>query len=177
VAGHVDIGKKAGIKTIGMKSFRVRPINKDDKKWVGELLKEWWAGPLIVTRGKVHQADELPGFTAEHDGKPVGLITYEIAGDRCEIASMNSLMEGKGVGSALIDAVKKSATKAGCKSLWLIASNDNTKALRFYQKRGFRMVAVYPGAIEQTRKLKSEIPLTGNDGIPIKDEIEMELFL
>lgn len=160
-----------------MKAFQIRPINKDDRKWVTGVLKEWWAGPIIVTRGKVHQADELPGFIAEKTGKPVGLVTYNIDGAECEITSMNSLTEGKGVGSALIDAVKNVCIKARCRRLWLITSNDNTKALRFYQKRGFRLVAVHRNAIEQLRKLKPEIPLTGNDGIPIRDEIELEMIL
>jgi GNAT superfamily N-acetyltransferase len=160
-----------------MNSFKVRPINKNDKKWVGDLLKEWWAGPLIVTRGKVHRADKLLGFIAEENGNPIGLITYEITGTNCEIISMNSLVEGKGVGSALVNAVKNVCLKARCNRLWLITSNDNTKAIRFWQKRDFRLVAVYPGAIDELRKLKPEIPLTGNDGIPIRDEIELEMAL
>jgi hypothetical protein len=81
-----------------MNSFKVRPINKEDRKWVDNLFKEWWAGPLIVTRGKAHPADMLPGYIAEENGNPIGLITYEITGEQCEIVTMNSLAEGKGVG-------------------------------------------------------------------------------
>ncbi len=132
---------------------------------------------MMVTRGKMHQADELPGFIAVHEGKPAGLVTYHINGNECEIVSMNSLVERTGIGSALIDAVKDVAAKAGCKRLWLITSNDNTAALRFYQKRGFSLVAVYRNAVEQSRKLKPEIPLIGNDGIPLRDEIELGMFL
>jgi len=132
---------------------------------------------VMVTRGKMHQADELPGFIAVHEGKPAGLVTYHINGNECEIVSMNSLVERTGIGSALIDAVKDVAAKAGCKRLWLITSNDNTAALRFYQKRGFSLVAVYRNAVEQSRKLKPEIPLIGNDGIPLRDEIELGMFL
>ncbi len=162
---------------IAIKSFQIRPLHKDDKNWVVSLLKEWWAGPKIVTRGKVHQADKLPGFVTVHEGKPAGLITYDIAGDQCEIVTMNSLVEGKGIGLALIDAVKDTVAKAGCRRLWLITTNDNTKALRFYQKYGFSLVAVHWNAVEKSRELKPEIPLTGNDGIPIRDEIELEMML
>ncbi len=160
-----------------MKNTQIRPISQDDKKWVAGVLKEWWAGPVIVTRGKMHRADRLPGFIAVDEGKPAGLMTYEITGDRCEIVTMNSLEEGKGVGSALIDIVKNVAAKAGCKRLWLITTNDNTKALRFWQKRGFTLVAIYRNAVKNSRKLKPEIPLTGNDGIPIRDEIKLEMAL
>ena len=160
-----------------MKAFQIRPIAQDDKSWITSLLKENWGSSIMVTRGKIHQADELPGFIALQEDQPVGLVTYNIDGDRCEIVSMNSLAEGEGTGSALIDAVKDAAAKASCKRLWLITTNDNTKALRFWQKRGFRLVAVYPNAVEESRRLKPEIPFTGNDNIPIRDEIELELVL
>ena len=160
-----------------MKSFQIKPLNESDKAWVTSLLKEWWAGPKVVTRGKIHQADALPGFIAKLDGRPAGLITYDIVGDRCEIVTMHSQVESRGIGSALINAVKDIAIKAGCQCLWLITTNDNTHALRFYQKRGFSLVAVHRNAIEESRRLKPEIPLIGNDGIPIKDEIELEMIL
>jgi len=160
-----------------MTGFQISPINRRDAPWISSLLKEWWAGPLIITRGKAHPADQLPGFIAEEDGKPVGLITYEIVGKEYEIVTMNSLAEGKGVGSALVDAVKKTAKKDGCRRLWLITTNDNTNAIRFWQKRGFALVSVHRNAVEQSRQLKPGIPLTGNDGIPIRDEIELEIAL
>jgi hypothetical protein len=50
-------------------------------------------------------------------------------------------------------------------------------ALRFYQKRGFVLVAVHRNALEQSRKLKPEIPLIGDDEIPLRDEIELEMML
>jgi GNAT superfamily N-acetyltransferase len=160
-----------------METFEIRPINKDDKVWVASLLAEWWAGPRTVTRGKLHQPDELPGFIAVKDSKPAGLITYRIDGKECEVVTMNSLVERIGIGSALIDAVKKVAASRGCRRLWLITTNDNTAALRFYQKYGLSLAALHRNAIEQDRLLKPEIPLLGNDGIPIRDEIELEMIL
>jgi len=152
-------------------------LSNEDKSWALRLLQENWGSAIMVTRGKIHRVDELPGFIAIHDGKPAGLITYEVVGDDCEITSMNSLVEGQGIGSALADAVKDAAAAAGCRRLWLITTNDNTAALRFWQKRGFKLVAVYPDAVEQSRRIKPEIPLIGNDGIPIRDEIELEMTL
>ena len=94
---------------MAVKSFQIRLLNKDDKTWVASLLQEWWAGPKVVTRGKVHYADKLPGFVAVQEERPAGLMTYRIDGKECEIVTMNSLAEGKGIGSALIDAVKNAA--------------------------------------------------------------------
>lgn len=160
-----------------MSTFQIRPVTKDDKAWIAASLKEWWAGPKVVSRGKVHYPDTYPGFVAMVEGKPAGLITYNIVGEECEIITMNNLIENIGIGSALIDAVKNVAISRGCKRLWLITTNDNTHAFRFYQKYGFALVAVHRNAIEQSRKLKPEIPLIGNDGIPLRDEIELELIL
>ncbi len=160
-----------------MKPFQIRPSNEGDKTWVSSLLEELWGSTSIVTRGRIHKAAELPGFLAMQANVPVGVVTYHLDGKDCEITSLNSTIEGIGIGSALIAAVKDVATEAGCKRLWLITTNDNTVALRFWQKRGFLLVAVYPDALEHSRRLKPEIPLIGNEGIPLRDEIELEMIL
>lgn len=109
--------------------------------------------------------------------EPVGLATYHLDGDSCEIVTLDSLVEGRGIGSALVAEIEKAATAAGCRRLWLVTTNDNLAALRFYQKRGFVLVAVHPNALEQSRQLKPSIPTVGVDGIPLRDEIELEMLL
>ena len=113
---------------------------------------------------------------AEHGGRHVGLLTYSALGDACEIVTINALLRGMGIGTALIQALK-AALSWRCRRLWLITTNDNLAAMRFYQKRGFRLVAVHRNALDEARKLKPEIPLTGLDGIPLHDEIELEMML
>jgi ribosomal protein S18 acetylase RimI-like enzyme len=120
---------------------------------------------------------ELPSFLAIENGKNIGLITYRIRGDMCEIVTLDSSVQGKGVGIALINAVIEEANKQRCKKVWLITTNDNMHALSFYQKRGFHLSALYPNAMEEARKLKPEIPLIGNDNIPLRDEIELSIAL
>jgi hypothetical protein len=45
----------------------------------------------------------------------------------------------------------------------------------FYQRRGFCLVCVHRGAVDQSRaNLKPEIPLVGNYGIPLRDELDLE---
>jgi hypothetical protein len=83
----------------------------------------------------------------------------------------------RGDRTALIDAVKERAKAKGCKRLWLITTNDNLNALGFYQRRGFRLIALYPNALEASRKLKPQIPMKAANGIPIRDELELELEL
>jgi ribosomal protein S18 acetylase RimI-like enzyme len=157
--------------------IEVRAKLDADRVWVGELLSKWWGSSRIVSRGQVHDAMDAPGFIALDGVERIGLATYVIDGPDCELLTLNSLREGIGAGSGLVEAVAEAARAAGCRRLWLITTNDNLAALRFYQKRGFALVAVHRGAIEQSRRLKPEIPLIGVDGIPIRDEIELELAL
>ena len=141
------------------------------------LLTDHWGSVEIVSRGRIYLADRLPGFIAWKAGSRVGLITYDIEDSQCEIITIDSLAPEVGIGRALIDRVSQEALTQNCQRIWLITTNDNLPALRFYQKRGFRLVAVYPDAVEVSRKLKPQIPFIGIDGIPIRDEIELEIQL
>jgi ribosomal protein S18 acetylase RimI-like enzyme len=156
--------------------LQIRPITKTDQVWVVALLQKYWGSTQVVSRGQLHQADRLPGFVTVLWGQNVGLVTYHIVGRQCELVTINSLVERQGVGTALIEAVRAEAARADCIRLWLITTNDNLAALRFYQKRGFKLVQVHPNAIERSRQLKPDIPLVGEYGIPIRDEIELELM-
>lgn len=155
--------------------IRIREIAGDDHEWITALLEREWESNEIVSRGSIHYADELPGFVAGHEQDLLGLVTYHIEGDECEIVTLNSLVEGMGIGTELLKAVMRVASERDCKRLWLITTNDNTDALRFYQTRGFVITAFRRNAIEESRELKPEIPAHGLNGIPIRDEIELEL--
>ena len=130
-----------------------------------------------MSKGRAYEPEKLEGFVASQDGKLLGALTYRIDGDECEIVTVDSTKEGIGVGSSLIEAVRKKGQALQCRRLWLITTNDNLSALRFYQKRGFRLVAVYPDALEVSRKLKPSIPKIGKDGVPLRDELELEISL
>jgi ribosomal protein S18 acetylase RimI-like enzyme len=130
--------------------------------------------PRIASKDALHDPLTLPGFVAWRDGRRLGLVTYRPEGDEWEILTLHSAVQDAGAGTALIDAVKDEARAGGATAVWLITTNDNTHALRFYQRRGFRIRDVRPGAVDSEREaIKPEIPLTGHDGIPISDEIEL----
>lgn len=162
--------------------FQIRPLNQDDRNWVAHFLDAHWSSTKIVSRGKSVYAHLLPGFVAEptnapDDAPPIGLLTYNVEGDSCEITTLNSLQPGIGVGTALIETLRAAAQAENFRRLWLITTNDNMAALRFFQKRGFCLVAVHPNALAASRKLKPQIPLVGKNGIPLRDEIELEMRL
>ncbi len=160
-----------------MPDFSIQPLTARDRDWLAQLIADHWGSSMIVSRGVIHYAETLPGFVAVLQDERIGLVTYHLHGDACEIVSLDSMRAGIGVGTALIEAVRDVASRVGCSRLWLITSNDNLHALGFYQKRGFHLVAVHRNAIERSRKLKPQIPLIGEHGIPIRDEIELELSL
>lgn len=155
----------------------IREMTSDDREWAHTLIAEHWGGITMVTRGVLYDMRQFPGVIAWRDGMPVGLATYRIDGDACELMSINSLIEDSGVGTALLRAVEETARAAGCRRLFLITTNDNTHALRFYQRRGYRLTALRPGAINEARRLKPGIPEIGMDGIPLRDELELERIL
>lgn len=151
----------------------IRLIEKTDKNWIKKVMINAWGSEMIVA-SKLFNALTLPGFIAEIDNKPTGIVTFDITDGKLEIVSLNSILEGRGIGSALIEKVKKLAREKNLKSTWLVTSNDNVDSLKFYQKRGFRITKVYPDAIDEARKIKPEIPKIGNYGIPLKDALELE---
>lgn len=61
--------------------------------------------------------------------------------------------------------------------MWLVTTNDNVDALRFYQRRGFVLVDLRPNAMQAARALKPEIPLIGRYGLPLRDELYLEMSL
>jgi len=154
---------------------KIRQINKKDKNWIVKFIRKNWGSEKIVSRGKTYYPHKLPGFVAFKDKKYLGLITYNIKKDNCEIISLNTVIKKKGIGMSLVKKVRAVVKKAGCRKLWLVTTNDNIDALLFWQRIGFNFQTVYPNAIAISRKLKPEIPHIGNYGIPIRDEIKLEL--
>ena len=157
--------------------FFIRPLADVERACVADFIARRWGAEIVVAHGVVYRPHTLPGFVAQRGDEIAGLVTLNVAGDACEIVTLDSAPPGTGVGTALIDAAKAFARKAGCKRLWLITTNDNLNALRFYQKRGFALVAVHRNAVDEARKIKPQIPLIGSDGIPLRDEIELEMKL
>jgi GNAT superfamily N-acetyltransferase len=158
-------------------ALAVRAVTAADAEWIRQHVTSVWRAEIVVCHGEVFRPHELPGFIALSDGEAVGLVTYRIDGDGCEIVTIDSTRPGAGIGTMLIDTVKDVALRAGCRRLWLLTTNDNLNALGFYQKRGFSLVCVHAGAANEARRLKPSIPLIGFDGIPVRDDIELEMQL
>ena len=152
------------------------PDAQDDHRWLHELWEMEWGGDTMVSRGHVYRLSVLKSLIAKVDGNRVGAATYRLDDDGgCELVSINTTPthQGAGIGTTLLAAVEAEARAADARRVWLITSNDNLDALRFYQRRGYRVVAVYPGAIDDARRIKPGIPLVGDHGIEVHDEMEL----
>jgi len=158
-----------------MTSFRY--LTRDDLPRLRQFWVEHWGGEEMIARGNIYRPEQLDGFVIEDGKEWIGLLTFFVTDNECEITSLDSLREGQGIGTKLMETVVDEARKQGWKRVFLITTNDNMHALHFYQKRGFELVAVHRGAVNESRKLKPSIPLTGFDDIPLRDEIELEIIL
>lgn len=155
----------------------VTPISRADVATVHDILVGSWDSTVVAAHGTTYDAATLPGFLARLDGAPAGLLTYHVQGDDWEIVTIDAIVERRGVGSGLLAAAEAAARLAGAHRLWLITTNDNVHALRFYQRRGFDLVTVHHDAVTRARAtLKPSIPLVA-DGIPIRHELELERLL
>ena len=144
---------------------------------INGFIRDHWFTTEMVILGEIVDMTVVEGIAAMDGDEIVGLITYRVSGDTCEITSLDSLREGQGIGTALLEQVIALAREKNCLKVSLITTNDNIHAIQFYQKRGFDLVRLHKDSIQQARVLKPEIPLIGSNGIPITDELELEMLL
>lgn len=155
----------------------IKTVTEVEKDWVMKVVRGWGAD-FVVSRGRKIYPTELDGFYAESQSKEkLGPATYEIQGDQCELVTLDAFEPFSGIGTLLLQRVAQAARKAGCQRLWLITTNDNLDAIRFYHRRGLSLAAVHLRAVDESRKIKPSIPKIGSYGIPIRDELKFEMTL
>jgi N-acetylglutamate synthase-like GNAT family acetyltransferase len=152
----------------------MRKIEENDRAAVHKYIRTYWGSEMMVSRGKVHYPADQQGYIIEKGKDIICLITYVKEGDEIEITLIDSRERNKGHASKLLDKVKDVALADKCSRIWLIATNDNLRAIGFYQKNDFDLVRLHHNAINESRKLKPGLPLTGFAGIPIRHELEFE---
>lgn len=143
-----------------------------DKNVVTQFFINHWGSPQMVISSGVYHCDALDGYAVQdEDGVINGFITYVLEDNECEIISLDSVIENKGIGTALMNLVEQTAKEKGCHRMKLVTTNDNLHAMGFYQKRGYQLHELYVNAVDKARQIKPGIPLFADNGIPIRDEI------
>jgi len=157
----------------------IRPIEPRDLHEVRAELETHWHSHDIWSLGRCHHADALPGFVAEKDGAIAGLITLHLdqGNWQCEVITLSSRRTAAGTGAALLAAAEHYAREHGCRRIYLTTTNDNTNAMRFYQRQGWKFAQLHAGIVDRVRALVPDMPLKGFDDIQIRDEIEFERWL
>lgn len=160
-----------------MAGLRIRTLDNTDMHYVRSLVAEHFASDQVVSRGRLHRCTSLPGFVALIDGNRVGLVQYCMEGDELEVVTLISQRSGIGVGKHLVDNILALAAERASKRCWLVTTNNNFRAIRFYEKLGWTRVAIHENAVDEARKIKPDIPEIDSAGVPIRDEWEFELRL
>ncbi|MEP1932631.1 MAG: GNAT family N-acetyltransferase [Roseibium sp.] len=158
-------------------SVTIRATTAEDHPDVLKLLLQRWTSPDILIDGEMIDASRLPGYTAWSNNELVGLVTLIKRENEWEILTLDSINRWGGVGSLLLDAAIDEIKSTGIDRLTVRTSNDNLDAFRFYQRRGFRLERIGQGVIDRERELKPGIPLRGDYGIEIHDEVLFALSL
>lgn len=155
-----------------MTNISYRQIKKQDHKLIEKFIRKHWGCEKVVVHSTEYFPADLDGFIALDGKKIVGLITYTISDRKCEIVTLDSDIENIGIGTNLIKLTETNAIENKLNSIWLITTNDNIRAIEFYQKRGYQLTEVFPNAVKKSRKIKPEIPEFADNGIPIRDELK-----
>jgi GNAT superfamily N-acetyltransferase len=159
--------------------MEIREKEPRDEAWIDSVLNERWGANgtgIIVVHNEIFDARTLPALIA---GERDGLATYAMGTvndvPSAELITLDAFTPYQGVGTALIERLIAKIKDLRVNVLRVTTTNDNLDALRFYQRRGFRIVALRPGAVDEARTKKPTIPAIGEHGIPVRDEIELEL--
>ena len=152
--------------------MRVRLADASERPAAVALLVGRWGDPIVV-RSQTYAIDACDIFIA---GDFEGLAAVS-GRDRpiAELVAIIAFSRHRGIGSALLRSIIDRLQ--GFETLRLTTTNDNLEALRFYQRRGFRLQALRPGAVDAARAHKPTIAAVGEYGIPIRDELELTLRL
>lgn len=159
------------------RAVRIEPVGPDTIGFLRSELHRNWHSTTIYSRGVRFEADSLPALVASVEGRSVGHLTYHIDRHGLEVITLASALESRGFGTALMDQAELIAREQNAKRLFLTTTNDNLAALRFYQRRGMRIARVHQGMMDRYRSMGEPVPQIGKNGIPCRDEIELEIVL
>jgi len=141
---------KLGVGIVDLWRTRVtptlRPAAPADRQMISDLVEAEWGLPVVSISG-IHNPGTLPAILAEQDGELLGVLTYRVSDSDMEVVTLNSIVEDRGVGSALLAEARRMAEQAR-RRLWLITTNG------FYQRRGMHMVGLHRDFADEVRAAK-----------------------
>jgi len=176
----LELPESAGSSLSWLAEIVIRSLGRNDGEWAERALATELGGRMQARRGALVDVLEGPGLLATRKGRPIGLVSWLVSGEAAEVRALvvSADARGHGVGRLLVDAAAAALRESGVRRAWLVTTNDNLAALALYQKAGWRLTALRRGAIDEVRRtIKPTIPEMGEHGIPLRDELELELTL
>ena len=152
-------------------------IQDADREEVAEFVERHWRSRMVISAGRAFHPHKEQGIIERHDGRIVGLLTYHVEDDGMVILTHNSTIAGARIGTSLMLNAIETARERKCRRVWLTLSNDMLRAVGLYQRLGFRLVKIKLGAIDEARMTKPQSPKVSDRGVPIRDEMVMELII
>ena len=149
----------------------IRPLDDGERGWVSDLIASEWGLPVVSISG-VYDPGTQPGFVADRDGERVGVLTYRRDENGFEVVLLMSLEEGQGVGRALMGQARRVAAETGDR-LWLMTTNENIRAIRFYQQLGMDLVRLHRNFADVVATYKA-LPVADEGGIRFRHALEFE---
>ena len=170
---------RSGGSSVGL---HIRKARRDDGPALRALCLRFFHHTDLISYGGKFEITDCESLVAERDGRLVGLLAYlwrEGEGDCLVVAfAVAGGDQGRGVGAQLQGWLEGECRGRGVERLILSTTNDNLPALYFYQRRGFQIVSVLPGVIqEELRSILSGAEPPGFGGIPVRDEIRLQKHL
>jgi GNAT superfamily N-acetyltransferase len=144
-----------------------------DAAFIDEQWKRLWGLP-VVSLDRQYEPADVEGLVYRDDGgAPQGLVTWRLDGDRAEIVTLDAFEQGRHIGGRLLNGAEEELRRRGVTRLTIMTTNDNLRAISFYVRHGYRIVAVHLDAMDRVRQIKPSVPERGLDGLPLRDVIEL----
>lgn len=154
-------------------AFSVREAHEDDRHAIEEICDRAWGETDIDVFGQTFDVLASVNLIAvDADDDLVGLISCTVHGGDLAVVmySVYPEFQGRGVGSALLDAAVALAASRSLSAVKAAVSNDDLPLLYFYQRHGFAIAEIVPGLLAD----KLGYAGVGFAGIPIRDEIRLK---
>ena len=71
----------------------------------------------VARRGELVEAVVRPVIVARENGEAIGVLTYDIVGDACEVLTLHCATRWTGIGTRLLEALTATARERGCRRL------------------------------------------------------------
>ena len=145
-----------------------------DQEFIRRHWEQHWGLPIVSTR-RTYMPEDVHGLVWRDEWAEVqGLITWHIEGDWAEIVTVDAFQHGRHIGGRLLDGAEAELRRRGVHRATIVTTNDNLRALVFYVRRGYRLVKIALDDMDRVRSLKPQVPSEGQDGIPLRDMLELE---